>query len=53
MSQATNNTMNIDQIEALRLLIEFGRNVEYNDSRYAPKDVNKWCDEVEAYLDES
>lgn len=42
--------MNDDQIIALELLIEFAREINYSDSRFAPKDINRASDELEDYL---
>jgi hypothetical protein len=43
--------MNAEQIEAARLLIEFAREVNYNDTRYAPTDLHDAADSLENYLD--
>lgn len=43
--------MDFETIDELRLLIEFARHVNYNDSRFYPKDINAAADKVEAYLD--
>ena len=44
--------MNAEQIEAARLLVEFAREVSYNDTRYAPSDINAAADALEGYLDQ-
>lgn len=43
--------MNDDQLLAARLLIEFSREIAYNDLRFAPSDINKAAETVADYLD--
>lgn len=43
--------MDADQMQAVRELIEFARNVSYNDTRYPPKDINEAARIAETYLD--
>lgn len=44
--------MDAEQMEAARTLIDFARTVSYNDSRFAPKDMNAAADMLEGYLDQ-
>jgi hypothetical protein len=39
------------QLQAARDLIEFAREVKYNDARFSPKEVNAAADILEDYLD--
>lgn len=43
--------MNDEELQAARELIEFAREANYNDARFAPKDLKIAARKVEKYLD--
>lgn len=43
--------MNPEHLAAARHLITFARDIEYNDTRYAPSGVNEAAASLEAYID--